>query len=205
MPDPTFLIALAGALLGAASLVLHVVAPRTENTIDDALRDDIDEVLAFIRGQQPANPSSAAKLVPPAAALLLVVALGGMLLTACGAGQVAADTGTRIVDCTKLDAGRIAAVVAHLGEAELAYQLADTPVDWDAIETQAEAVGLAIGGCALGPLVAARAPSSSSGAPARAAAAATPPSNDAARAWAAFARLKAHAGVSTFQTSAGPL
>lgn len=31
----TFWIALAAAILSAASIVLHVVAPRTKNTIDD--------------------------------------------------------------------------------------------------------------------------------------------------------------------------
>ncbi len=203
MPDTTFLVALAGAVLGALSLVLHVVAPRTKTTLDDTLRDDIDEVLAFIRGQQLIKATTpAAKLVPPAAAVLLLVVLASMA-TSCGAGQVATDTGQRVVDCAKQDAAQITAVGAKLAESVTAYLVAGTPVDWDAIEVQAEAVGLAIGGCALGPLVAARGPRSSSTVPARAAA--TPPANDAARAWAAFARLKAHAGVATFQTSAGPL
>jgi hypothetical protein len=52
MIDTSFLLALTGAVLGAASMVLHVVAPRTKTPIDDELRDDLDEVLAFIRGQQ---------------------------------------------------------------------------------------------------------------------------------------------------------
>lgn len=40
----TFWIALAGAVLGAASLILHVVAPKTKTTKDDWLRDKVDEI-----------------------------------------------------------------------------------------------------------------------------------------------------------------
>lgn len=39
----TFWIALAGAVLGAASLVLHVVAPRTATKWDDRAVDLIDK------------------------------------------------------------------------------------------------------------------------------------------------------------------
>lgn len=39
----TFWIALAGAVLGAASLVLHVVAPRTATKVDDKLMDLVDK------------------------------------------------------------------------------------------------------------------------------------------------------------------
>jgi hypothetical protein len=39
-----FWIALAGAVLGAASLILHVVAKRTKTKKDDWLRDRVDEV-----------------------------------------------------------------------------------------------------------------------------------------------------------------
>ena len=53
MPDTAFILALVGAILGAASVVLHVVAPRTKNTIDDTIRDDVDKLLAFMRGSQP--------------------------------------------------------------------------------------------------------------------------------------------------------
>lgn len=38
----TFYIALAGAILGAASLVLHVVAPKTKWTGDDKLLKVVD-------------------------------------------------------------------------------------------------------------------------------------------------------------------
>ena len=39
----TFWIALAGAVLGAASLILHVVAPKTKNKWDDKARDLVDK------------------------------------------------------------------------------------------------------------------------------------------------------------------
>lgn len=48
--DWTFILAVAGVVLGGLSAVLHVIAPRTKNTVDDKIRDDIDEVLAFVRG-----------------------------------------------------------------------------------------------------------------------------------------------------------
>lgn len=45
----TFYLALAGAVLGAASLVLHVVAPRTKTKVDDKLRDLVDEAIAKLK------------------------------------------------------------------------------------------------------------------------------------------------------------
>lgn len=39
----TFWIALAAAILSAASIVLHVVAPKTKNTVDDRALDLIDK------------------------------------------------------------------------------------------------------------------------------------------------------------------
>ena len=38
----TFVIALVAAVLGAASLVLHVVAPKTKTKVDDKLLDFVD-------------------------------------------------------------------------------------------------------------------------------------------------------------------
>lgn len=52
----------------AASLLLHFIAPRTKNTIDDRLRDDIDEVLAFVRASKlPGKPSALTVATPPSA------------------------------------------------------------------------------------------------------------------------------------------
>lgn len=39
----TFWLSLAGAVLGALSLVLHVVAPKTKTTLDDKALDLIDK------------------------------------------------------------------------------------------------------------------------------------------------------------------
>ena len=41
----TFYIALAGAVLGALSLVLHVVAPKTKTTLDDKAVKLIDSAI----------------------------------------------------------------------------------------------------------------------------------------------------------------
>jgi hypothetical protein len=96
MIDTGFVLAVVGAVLGAASMVLHVVAPRTKTTIDDQLRDDIDEVLAFVRSLPPPgtatasapssapSPSSTSKAGSVATVALLAVALGGgALAPAC--------------------------------------------------------------------------------------------------------------------------
>ena len=107
--DTTFLIALGGAILGAASMVLHVVAPRTKNTIDDALRDDVDEVLAFMRGAK--SPSTASDGVAKkvagaitkavsAIAIVIMLALGTVsTLAACTAAQ-RASVEKAVWDCT---------------------------------------------------------------------------------------------------------
>lgn len=46
--DLTFILALAGAVLAAASLVLHVIAPKTATTLDDDIVAKIDAVLALL-------------------------------------------------------------------------------------------------------------------------------------------------------------
>src|SRR4051812_28494914 len=57
--DWTFWTMLALAVGTGLSLVLHVVAPRTKTTIDDRFRDDLDEVLAFVRGSAiPGKPTA---------------------------------------------------------------------------------------------------------------------------------------------------
>jgi hypothetical protein len=128
MSDTTFLIALVGAILGAASLVLHVVAPRTKNTIDDALRDDIDDLRAFVRTQ-----TSAPKRGSEAgfARMDLVFAIPAMLILAAGVWACAstlrsAATGTvAILDCeaANLNAQDLADAT-KLAEAEVQHWLA---------------------------------------------------------------------------------
>ena len=46
MLDLTTVLAVVGAVLGAVSVVLHVVAPRTKNTVDDRLEAIVDAVIA---------------------------------------------------------------------------------------------------------------------------------------------------------------
>jgi formate hydrogenlyase subunit 3/multisubunit Na+/H+ antiporter MnhD subunit len=46
-----FALALIGAVLGAASIVLHVVAPKTKNTTDDKIVALIDAALSKITGK----------------------------------------------------------------------------------------------------------------------------------------------------------
>jgi hypothetical protein len=45
----TFALALAAAVLSAASLVLHVVAPKTKTTFDDKVAKYIDDALAKLK------------------------------------------------------------------------------------------------------------------------------------------------------------
>lgn len=46
----TFWIALAGAVLGAASLILHVVAPRTKTQADDKVLEVVDKAKDYLGG-----------------------------------------------------------------------------------------------------------------------------------------------------------
>lgn len=46
----TFYLALAAAVLSAASIVLHVVAPKTKTTLDDKVVAYIDAALAKLKG-----------------------------------------------------------------------------------------------------------------------------------------------------------
>lgn len=46
----TFYLALGAAILSAASIVLHVVAPKTKNTVDDRIMALIDAAISKIKG-----------------------------------------------------------------------------------------------------------------------------------------------------------
>jgi hypothetical protein len=84
-------------------------------------------------------------LVKAAGAALILCALFASSQTACG--PVAAGAGrakVAVIDCTKADAGQIAAVLA--GFAPL---LRGSAPDWKAVEANAIAAGTTIGGCAL--------------------------------------------------------
>jgi hypothetical protein len=49
----TFL-AIVAAIMSGASLILHAIAPRTENTWDDKVEEVVDEVLKYL-GQVDSN------------------------------------------------------------------------------------------------------------------------------------------------------
>lgn len=176
MPDLTTVIAVTGAVLAAASIILHVVAPRTKNTIDDQLRDDIDEVLAYIKPRAaPAEPPSqgaAPKIVPMLAALLL----GAMALqSACADLQprerAAAGAGA-LLDC---EAPTIADVLLELiplaKQAVMAAISGDGHADTTALRAAAAPLKSDLGRCALATAIAilATPESAAPGAPAAAA------------------------------------
>lgn len=86
-------------------------------------------------------------LVKAAGAALILCALFASSQTACGPVAVGAGAGrakVAVIDCTKADAGQIAAVLA--GFAPL---LRGSAPDWKAVEANAIAAGTTIGGCAL--------------------------------------------------------
>lgn len=62
--NTTEIIALIAAVLSAASIALHIIAPRTKTTVDDGWRDGVDEALAFLRGATPPAPASPPKEAP---------------------------------------------------------------------------------------------------------------------------------------------
>jgi hypothetical protein len=45
----TFYIALAGAILGAASVLLHFIAPRTKTTLDDSALKVVDSAIEKLK------------------------------------------------------------------------------------------------------------------------------------------------------------
>lgn len=51
--DFAFALALAGAVLGAVSMVLHVVAPKTKTTVDDKVMNVVDAIKDVIPEPQP--------------------------------------------------------------------------------------------------------------------------------------------------------
>lgn len=153
MPDTAFVLALLGAILGAASLLLHVVAPRTKNTIDDAIRDDVDKLLAFMRGQQPQNTKPAPRDSQAGTSLvgcLIALALGGLVAVAiaCTAAQ-RTETGHAVVDCTAASAAAIGSTAAAMRAEKPDGCAVAAVTDWSCVEGRAISAGLTIGGCAF--------------------------------------------------------
>lgn len=189
MTDPAFLLALAAAILGAASIVLHVVAPKTKTTVDDQLRDDIDEVLAFIRGGAPTAVAPKPPIGPVAVLALVVLGVAASSQLACTAAQRTA-TGPALIDCTSSNGAAIGATATSMrGDCVVAGT-----TSWTCVETHAAAAAVAIGGCAF--LEVLTGPGKTAGA-----AAASSAPDPAGRA--AFERYRAAAGGATFRTAAG--
>lgn len=152
LTDPTFLLALGAAVLAAASLILHVVAPRTKTTVDDKIVGAIDEILAFVRRQ----------IGPGAALALVVLGLGAAAQPACTPiGTEATAAGHAIVDCVHADQAPIEALLIQLASDAIQLALHSGAVDWDALEATAEVRGAQVGGCAYAELVHGRPPASS--------------------------------------------
>lgn len=150
--DPAFWLALLAAVLGASSLVLHVVAPRTKTTIDDRLRDDIDEALAFVRGQ-PKPVVVVEKATLTALLVLLVLGLAGSTQLSCAEVKpIAVKAETAVVDCVKADKVPIVALLAELAGDAVTAALAGG-VDWGALASKAWTQGKETGGCAFVALV----------------------------------------------------
>jgi hypothetical protein len=162
MPDTTFLIALAAAILGAASMVLHVVAPRTKTTLDDTMRDDIDEVLAWWRGRQagvvPATTKPPASSGTAALLALVVLGLGAAALPACATARPAVATGAvTFLDCEDghLDAQALADAKAFAA-AEVQHWIAGgVAPSSDAIRADLAPISSDLGRCAIAAALAA--------------------------------------------------
>jgi len=226
MIDTRFLLALAGAVFGAASMVLHVVAPRTKTTIDDQLRDDLDEVLAFIRGQQPppatttiavsSGPSSTAPIGTAASAALLAAVIGGVsLMPAChSAGPAVASGIVAAFDCEAAHfAPQDLTDATQLAEAEVQHWLAGGPaasttaIQADLAPFRSDLSKCALAG-ALALATAALAPPSSSSTPRTAvegpgSAATIAPSPDPAQVRAAFSTAARQLGWAPVRLAGG--
>jgi hypothetical protein len=123
----------ATAALSAASIILHVVAPRTKATWDDRLRDDLDQVLGFIRGQQAAKAaapptSTASGIIGPIALLALLAGSLLALQPACSAStkQRVANGFGAALNCEAPGlAGTFASMIPLAGAAVASFLTAD--------------------------------------------------------------------------------
>lgn len=152
--DPAFWLALAAAVLSAFSIVLHVIAPRTKTTVDDRLRDDVDELLAFVN--PPPTPPAVVvvdKSKLTALLVLLVLGLAGSTQLSCAEVKpVAVRAETAVIDCVKADKVPIVALLAELAGDAVTAALAGG-VDWSALASKAWTQGKETGGCAFVALV----------------------------------------------------
>jgi hypothetical protein len=85
-------------LLAGLSVVLHAVAPRTKNTVDDGLRDDVDklkgmwsQLLALLGFKDPSPPATLDSIAHPATVTIL------SQTTATAAGAVSSAEGQKVI------------------------------------------------------------------------------------------------------------
>lgn len=150
------------SILTAASVVLHVVAPRTKATWDDKLRDDVDWLLSVAKDVKPPGSGAASMLV-----VLLLGALAAPALTACTAAQRAElkqDAKTAVINCTAQDLGSaphldLATLVAVVNLAALERAKCSTTgsLDWQCVKRDLISQGAVLGGCTLVAMVTAAA------------------------------------------------
>lgn len=171
---------LATSVLTGASIVLHIVAPRTKATWDDKLRDDIDEVLAFARGStlpgKPSQPAVAPARDPQAGVSFLgcmvALSIGGLIALALAASgctaaqrtQVASEAKTALINCTAQDLGAaphldLATLVAvvNLAAVERAKCSTTGSLDWQCVKKDLVSQGAVLGGCTLVAMITAAA------------------------------------------------
>lgn len=141
-------------------------------------------------------------IVKAAAALLVLGLFAGPQLACSSAKQLANDGKTAIVDCVKADAAPIEALLVELGADAITQVLHAGAVDWGALEREAEAQGVVVGGCAYSQFVHGR-PSSPPAPVGIAALSTPPPAPDPAVA--SLERLRSAFNGARWQTSAGVL
>lgn len=153
MDAVNFWLALAAAVLSGASIVLHVIAPRTKTTVDDRLVAKLDELLGLLRppAVKPADPAKFTSHIGTLGLLALVVlGLAAASSSACTPAQ-RTSAGHAVVDCT-------AANGATIGQLAISMRgdcAAGPGTDWACVRSRAISAGLVIGGCAFLQLVSA--------------------------------------------------
>lgn len=152
-----------GAILGGLSVVLHAIAPKTKTTLDDRaadsvdrLHDKVDDVLAVVRGIAPAPAPPLAKtpqggFATPSIGLgIAVFGCFACLVIACATLTTDAKVaGQAVVDCTKQDEPKLLQLTLSFASQIIGKVTSGAAVDWDGLESQAEAEGTAIGQCAF--------------------------------------------------------
>lgn len=147
-------------LLSGASVVLHAIAAKTTNKVDDAVADGIDKfrtevvrVLGILgvkeptdttlreaANPQPKAPESGRVLLP----VIITLAMGGVIGTAAMGCDGLKSAGAAVIDCTKANQPAIEALIL-----EFRPLLQGDAPNWSAVESKAIAAGEVIGGCAL--------------------------------------------------------